>query len=330
MNKTFGSCRTAQWIQKAIFVTLLGAVITIGQHTQAIAMQSLIVESSGKACRSEAADQQATERLALQRAREDALAQAAAHLGIAGSIPGGLAEILENLQQECSADCCTTSIRAEVPLPEDLGNTPAPTPSATPTIKTRGVGVKPKTPSPSTAMPISSKMLAVQVWSDRSEYRSGDKMIITVRANKNFYARVMYRDSVGGLVQLLPNPNRADDFFTAGTYLIPANEDTFELEIGPPFGSEEIVVYASTSPLGRVDTEPSGGIYLVATNYADVGIKTRGVGGTKKIPTNQEPSGVATLDPALIAAVSYPVTAPRITAAVSEFCEARAGITTHP
>jgi len=328
MNKTVSCCNNAKLIRKGVFTTLLGAATAIGLLPRAMAMQSLIVESSGKACRTEAADRQTTERLALQRARENALAQAAAHLGIAGFIPGGRVDILEHLQQECSVDCCTTSIRAEVPLPEESENLS--TVADAPAIKTRGVSAKPKTPSPSTAIPVSSKTLAVQVWTDRTEYRSGDKMIINVRGNKSFYARVMYRDAGGGLVQLLPNPIRTDNYFPPGTYVIPANEDTFELEIGPPFGSEEIIVYASSTPLGHVDTKPVGGIYLVATNYADVGIRTRGTGGTRKLPSSANPGVSSNPSPLQVASVSTLGDQPSASPAVSEFCEAHMGITTHP
>ena len=123
-----------------------------------------------------------------------------------------------------------------------------------------------------------SAPLNVKVWTDKKEYKGNEKIKVYIKGNKPFYARVVYKDAGGSMVQLLPNPHRSNNYFNGGTiYEIPSGEDKFELEVSPPFGSENVMVYASTSPLGDINLETEGGIYQVKTKEADVGDRTRGV-----------------------------------------------------
>ncbi|MBW2742399.1 MAG: DUF4384 domain-containing protein, partial [Deltaproteobacteria bacterium] len=62
----------------------------------------------------------------------------------------------------------------------------------------------------------------------------------------------------------------------------PSGNDRFDLEITPPFGKENITVYASTSPLGKIDLHTQGGVYFVKTKAKDIGAKTRGIKLTGK------------------------------------------------
>lgn len=120
--------------------------------------------------------------------------------------------------------------------------------------------------------------LNVQLWSNKTRYRRGEKIRIFLRGNKPFYARVLYRDADGNTLQLLPNPYRKDNYFNGGTiYEIPAGQDRFELEVTPPFGKENIVLYASTKPLGELETTPASGVFEVKTKPAEIGLVTRGV-----------------------------------------------------
>ncbi|MBE9573192.1 MAG: DUF4384 domain-containing protein, partial [Proteobacteria bacterium] len=84
--------------------------------------------------------------------------------------------------------------------------------------------------------------------------------------------------AAGQLIQLMPNPYRSDNYFNGGViYEIPSGRDRFELEVRPPFGEENITLYASTAQLGELDLAPAGGIYMVQTRSREVGMKTRGV-----------------------------------------------------
>ena len=118
----------------------------------------------------------------------------------------------------------------------------------------------------------------VRIWTDKPTYREGEKIRIRLQGNRPFYARILYRDASGGLLQLLPNPHRKDDYFQGGvTYELPAEGDRFDLAVSPPFGAEDILVYASTSPLGKIDLAAAGAVYQVETRPADVATRTRGV-----------------------------------------------------
>ena len=108
-------------------------------------------------------------------------------------------------------------------------------------------------------------------------------MRIYIKGNKPFYARVIYKDAAGKNVQILPNPYRNENYFQGGViYEIPSGNDKFDLEISPPFGEENITVYASTSPLGDIDLHTQGGVYFVKTKANDIGARTRGIKLTGK------------------------------------------------
>jgi hypothetical protein len=123
-----------------------------------------------------------------------------------------------------------------------------------------------------------SAPLHVRLWTDKKEYERGDRMKIYIKGNKPFYARVIYRDAAGEMVQILPNPYRNENYFQGGViYEIPSGKDMFDLEVSPPFGEENITVYAGTSPLGEIDLHSQGGVYFVKTKAKDIGAKTRGI-----------------------------------------------------
>lgn len=133
----------------------------------------------------------------------------------------------------------------------------------------------------------------VKVWTEKKEYRKGENIRVYLKGNKPFYARVLYRDVKGKLLQLLPNPYRNENYFHGGiVYEIPSGNDQFQMEVSPPFGDEQIILYASTAPLGDIDIVESGAVYGVKTRSKDVGMKTRGIklvgGGTKNQPAGAE------------------------------------------
>jgi hypothetical protein len=120
--------------------------------------------------------------------------------------------------------------------------------------------------------------LKIRVWTDKKEYRQSEKIKIFIRGNKPFYARILYRDMKGALLQLLPNPYRSDNYFQgAVVYEIPSGNDRFDLEVNPPFGEEKIIVYAGSSPLGEIGLQDTGAVYEVTTKAKDVGQRTRGI-----------------------------------------------------
>ena len=120
--------------------------------------------------------------------------------------------------------------------------------------------------------------LTVQVWTGKKDYKQGEKIKIYLKGNKPFYARLLYKDAGGNLVQLLPNPFRKENYFNGGViYELPSGNDKFDLEVSPPFGQEDIILYTSTAQLGDLRLDNQGEIYQVRTDAKDIGINTRGV-----------------------------------------------------
>lgn len=97
--------------------------------------------------------------------------------------------------------------------------------------------------------------LDVKVWNKKEVYGENEKLEVFVKGNKDFYLTLVYLDSAGGAVQLLPNIYRSDNFFKGGvTYTLPDKNDRFSFKIKEPFGNEKIAIYASTSKIkGRED-----------------------------------------------------------------------------
>jgi hypothetical protein len=59
--------------------------------------------------------------------------------------------------------------------------------------------------------------------------------------------------------------------------------------VNPPFGEENIIVYASVSELGDLKLKDEGSIFAVQTRSKDIGVKTRSV----KIKAASDDAGLA-------------------------------------
>ncbi len=127
--------------------------------------------------------------------------------------------------------------------------------------------------------------LKVTLWAEKNqvEFRAGETIRLYLKGNKPFFARIVYLQNDGTQVQLLPNPYRQENYFNGGTiYTLPSGPDQYELTVAPPFGSEKIILYASTAELGDVAVEDAGAVYSIAEKIKDTGVKTRGIKITKK------------------------------------------------
>jgi len=121
--------------------------------------------------------------------------------------------------------------------------------------------------------------LTVKVWTPKKQYKGGENIKIYIRGNRNFYARIVDVSSGGEIIQLLPNKYRRINFFEGQkTYKIPDQGDLFTLTVSPPYGQDQIVVYASEAPLGHVDMEDAGqGLSRYRGTRSAFGAKTRGI-----------------------------------------------------
>ena len=121
--------------------------------------------------------------------------------------------------------------------------------------------------------------LTVKVWTPEKQYKDGDNITIYIQGNRNFYARIVDISADKEIIQLLPNEYRKINYFEAGkTYKIPDQGDLFALTVRPPFGEDQIVVYASEVPLGRVDMEQVGqGLSRYTGTRSAFSAMTRGI-----------------------------------------------------
>ncbi|BCB96029.1 hypothetical protein JZK55_09510 [Dissulfurispira thermophila] len=240
----------------------------------AYSAQSTITESEGYACMGEDRTKRQTEETAFQDAKRKAVEQVSTYIqsetqvkdfelqkDIVNAYTNAKVRIIESHAKWDNeppriGDCYKIKIKAEVIPNEDTM----------------------KKISQSKEFDDPSAPLKVQVWTDKKEYESGEKVKIYIKGNKPFYAIVLYNDAKGELLQLLPNPYRKDNYFNGGVvYEIPSGNDRFELEVSPPFGEEKVFVYAATSALGDINVEDIGGVYQVKTRHADIGDRTRGI-----------------------------------------------------
>ncbi len=239
------------------------------------ASQSTITESEGYACMGEDKSRKQTEQAALSDAKRKAGESALTYIksetevkdfelqkDIVSAYTNAEVRVIEEQEKgwykdDLIGDCYRVRIKAEVtPDMRAMENL----------SKDTRIADDPTAP------------LSVRVWTDKKEYRQGEKIKLYIKGNKPFYTRVIYKDAGGSPIQLLPNPYREDNYFNGGVvYEIPSGNDKFDLEVTPPFGEEDITVYASTSPLGELSLEAGAGVYQIKTKAKDIGERTRGV-----------------------------------------------------
>jgi len=236
--------------------------VFIISSSQAFASQSTITEAAGYACMGEDRSRRQTERAALEAAKRNAIEFASTYMTSETHIKDF------ELEKDLVSAYANATVKFGVKIKVEV----IPDKKAMEKVsKTKDVADNPSAP------------LHVRLWADKNEYKSGDRMKIYIKGNKPFYACVIYKDAAGEMVQILPNPYRNENYFQGGTiYEIPSGNDRFDLEIRPPFGKENITVYASTSLLGKIDLHSQGGVYFVKTKAKDIGARTRGITLTGK------------------------------------------------
>ncbi|TAL22056.1 MAG: DUF4384 domain-containing protein [Nitrospirae bacterium] len=255
------------------FIAVL--ILSILLASNLYAAQSTITESEGYACMGEDKSRKQTENAATADAKRKAIEKVSTYIqsetevkdfelkkDILSAYSDATVKIIQEIEKgwykdATMGDCYKAKIKAEV-IPDE---------KAIQKISKAGqVAEDPSAP------------LNISVWTDKKEYKSSDKIKIYIKGNKPFYARVVYKDASGSLLQLLPNPHRSDNYFNGGVvYEIPSGNDKFELDVSPPFGKENIIVYSSTSPVGDINIKAEGGVYQITTKAKDIGSRTRGV-----------------------------------------------------
>lgn len=263
-------------------VQFLSFCLLITAAANLFASQSVIIESDGYACMGDDKSRKQTEQAAVADAKRKATESAVSYITSETQIKDALLEKdllsaysraqvkqLQELMKEWYrdagiGDCYRVKLKVEV-MPDEKA--------------LAGLsGKNQETLENNPAAP-----LAVKLWSDKSEYRQGEKIKVYLKGNKPFFAKIVYRDAQGEQVQLLPNPYRKNNYFNGGVvYELPSGEDRFDLEVSPPFGVENLTVYASTSELGELTVTANNAVYAINNKADEVASGTRGVKLTAK------------------------------------------------
>jgi len=256
-------------MRKTIFFLIV--ILFIATHLYAT--QSTIKIAEGSACMGDDKSRKQTETTAMADAKRNAVESVKTYVSSATEVKdfelqkdlvsayaNATVEVIEMMEKgwyrdPALGDCFRVKIKSEV------------IPDLNAMKKAKG-----------TALDDPSLPLAVKVWTNKETYRTGEKIKIYLKGNKPFFARVIYRDAAKKYLQLLPNPYRQDNYFQGGViYELPSGTDKFDLEVNPPFGEENIIIYASVSALGDLNLKEEGSVYAVKTKSKHIGIKTRGV-----------------------------------------------------
>ena len=240
------------------------------------AQQSSITEADGSSCMGDDQSRKQTENAALQDAKRLAIEFTSTYLesetvmenfqlknDLVQAFAKANVQVVDILSESWDdpRDCFTIRIRAEV----------VPNPGQMQKIDNSQMMANPRAP------------LNVELWTNEDSFTSGESMRIYLRGNKPFYARLLYIDAAGNNIQLLPNQHRRKNYFAgAAVFEVPNAEDAFELTVGGPFGTEKLILYASTSPLGDIaTTKVNDDVYLVTEKPEQIAAKTRGISISK-------------------------------------------------
>jgi len=236
------------------------------------ASQSTIIESEGYACMGEDKSIKETERTAMVDAKDKAAKNAATY--IKGETKIKDSQLVKDIIEAYN----NATVAVDKVIEKGWYTDPSLGKCYKVKIKANVIPDEKAMQKVSEVLDDPSAPLSVKVWTDKKEYREGDKIKIYIKGNKPFYAKVIYKETTGNLIQILPNPYRKDNYFNGGViYEIPSGNDKFELEVNPPFGEESVMFHTSVSQLGDLDLKEEGGVYQVKTKSKDIGIKTRSV-----------------------------------------------------
>lgn len=266
-------------------------IISLIIVSNSYAIQSTIVDVEGSSCSGEDKSRKQTEQMALDDAKRNAIEYVVTYIksetkvkdfeiksDIVKSYSQASVKVIEIKEKAWNktelGDCYQMKIKAEV----------------IPSVTTSKKFIKKASSGMDSNLPLS-----VQIWAKKKEFKYNEKIKIYIKGNKSFYGRILYTDTKGETIQILPNPYRTDNYFTGGIiYEIPNINDKFELKISDPYGEDQIIIYSSTSPLGDIKMKKVGGVYLVTEKEVD--IKTRDVNNSETSEFSEERITIKTSD----------------------------------
>ncbi len=255
-------------------VRLLLCLLTLALPLLVSAEQSSITNADGYSCMGVDHSRKQTENLALQDAKRNAVEFSKTYIesktqmenfqlkkDLVTAFSKANVKVIEVLNEvwddPSTGDCYTIKIQAEViPAQEEMRKV----------VASGAMMEDPRAP------------LTIKVWTNQDKFKAGEVMKIYLKGNKPFYGRLIYVDATGTNLQLLPNPFRTDNYFQGGViYEVPTGLDKFDLTVQEPFGSEKVVLYGSTSPLGQLSTTNLGPVLKVEAPEKEIAAKARGI-----------------------------------------------------
>jgi len=270
--------------QPLLFLTALAALLFFASGTEADS--SSITEAEGYSCMGVDYSRKETENLALQDAKRKAVEFSSSYIEST--------TVMENFALK--QDLVEAFSKADVKVIDIVNATWADTGQGDCyTIRIQAEVV----PAKETLQKVSSDALlgdpsaplTVKLWVSNESPKEGEGLKAYVRGNKPFFGRLIYKDASGAQYQVLPNPYRSDVYFQGGViYEVPGGNDQFDLTISPPFGEEQLTLYASTAPLGDLESANLGPVLEIQTAPEEVARKTRGI-KIKKRPEGAADAG---------------------------------------
>ncbi len=269
-----------------LFLTYGPALAQSGKH---VSKSSVLVESEGMACLGLDRTKTQVRQLALDEAKRSASEQVSTYVSretsiVKGKLSKDLIDVYSRatvkvlkelekgwLQSEDKSgfpdQCYKIKIRAEI-IPANMDSQNS--------FHQKLIG-NPRAP------------LTVELWTDKDVYKLGDLMKFYFRANKPFYARAVYKDAEGNLIEVTPS-NRSRYYKGGVIYEIPGDDDHFTLQITPPLGEEKLILYSSTSPMNKYQGQRAGDLLVISKDTSDIGIQTRGLAVLKGSKAKTDPA----------------------------------------
>jgi len=115
---------------------------------------------------------------------------------------------------------------------------------------------------------------------DGATFAEGEKIQYFVSSNRDAYLLLLYKDAEDHLIQIYPNARSGNGFHKAGEYIaIPDETMRFDFTITPPFGVEQVMAFASTTPFPTLKGKGlSNGLMVIEGNLNDVASQLRAHG----------------------------------------------------
>ncbi|MCX5794297.1 MAG: DUF4384 domain-containing protein [Elusimicrobia bacterium] len=117
--------------------------------------------------------------------------------------------------------------------------------------------------------PGKAEPLKVEVWTDKTEYKPGEKFRVSVKANQDCHLTLIDVGTSGSVSVIFPNHQAPDNAVKAGvTYTIPDPAAGFEFEVSGPAGRELVRAIASHEP--AVDLADAVGKTTAESPFAEL------------------------------------------------------------